>query len=240
MLRDLRAPALAFLALCYVVVIAACGPGDASVQGGVTIEPLMTSTPRMLPPIGGKPATPPLPQATATREKVTEADPTPPPEVPTAQADAPASEPAAPPTATQTPLALDGSTTPTEGRWIDVNVTTYAVRLMDGTTAVQEIAPVGVGLQVDTGEYASTQTGLFYVHTKIEELAYDPPYDTYISHWVGFDSEKANGFHSFLKDAAGTVVDPSTGRVSNGCIRTGSPEVIYTYAELGMPVWVHW
>lgn len=140
----------------------------------------------------------------------------------------------------ETPLALDGSTAPAEGRWIDVNVTTYVVRLMDGATAVQEIAPVGVGVQVDTGEYASTQTGLFYVHTKIEELAYDPPYDTYISHWIGFDAEKANGFHSFLKDEAGAVVDPSTGRVSNGCIRTGAPEVIYAFAELGMPVWVHW
>jgi hypothetical protein len=99
---------------------------------------------------------------------------------------------------------------------------------------------VGVGVQVDTGEYASTQTGLFYVNSKIEPLAYDAPYNTYISHWVGFDAAKANGFHSFLKDVNGTVVDPSTGRVSNGCIRTGEPEAIYAYAEIGMPVWVHW
>ena len=119
-------------------------------------------------------------------------------------------------------------------------VTTYVVRLMDGATVVREIAPVGVGEQVDTGEYASTQTGLFYVNSKIEELAYDPPYDTYISHWVGFDETKANGFHSFLKDANGAVVDPSTGRVSNGCIRTGEAEAVFAFAEIGMPVWVHW
>jgi hypothetical protein len=135
---------------------------------------------------------------------------------------------------------MDGSTAPTEGPWIDVNVSTYSVRLMSGTEVVRDIAPVGVGVQVDTGEYASTQTGLFYVNAKIEPLAYDAPYDTYISHWVGFDYEKANGFHSFLKDASGAVVDPSTGRVSNGCIRTGDPEAIYAYAEIGMPVWVHW
>jgi hypothetical protein len=97
-----------------------------------------------------------------------------------------------------------------------------------------------VGELVDTGDYASTQTGLFYLNGKIEPLAYDPPYDTYISHWVGFDASKANGFHSFLKDANGAVVDPSTGRVSNGCIRTGEPEAVYAYAEIGMPVWVHW
>jgi hypothetical protein len=137
------------------------------------------------------------------------------------------------------PLASDGSSAPAEGRWIDVDVTRFVVRLMDGTTVLREFGPVAVGVQVDTGEYASTQTGLFAVHTKIEPLAYDPPYDTYISHWVGFDAEKANGFHSFLKDETGAVVDASTGRVSNGCIRTGAAEEIYAFAEIGMPVWVH-
>ena len=123
--------------------------------------------------------------------------------------------------------------------WIDVDVTTYVVRLMDGENVVQEIAPVAVGAQIDTGAYASTQTGLFYVFNKVEGLAYDPPYDTYISHWVGFDPDKANGFHSFLKDKDGKVVDASTGRVSNGCIRTGAPEAIFAFAQIGTPVWVH-
>ena len=104
---------------------------------------------------------------------------------------------------------------------------------------MQEIGPVAGGVQIDTGDYLSTQTGLFHVHTKIEPLAYDAPFDTYISHWVGFDAEKDNGFHSFLKDGGGNVVDASTGRVSNGCIRTGGAEAIYAFAEIGMPVWVH-
>jgi len=128
----------------------------------------------------------------------------------------------------------------TMGRWIEVDVTNYVVRLMDGVTTIETIGPVGVGIEVDTGGYLSTQTGLFYVHNKIEGLAYDAPYDTYISHWVGFDTAKDNGFHSLLKDETGTVVDPSTGRVSNGCIRTGGAEAIFAFAEIGMPVWVHW
>jgi hypothetical protein len=110
---------------------------------------------------------------------------------------------------------------------------------MDGASVLQEIGPVGVGVQVDTGEYLSTQTGLFYVHNKAEALVYDAPFDTYISHWVGFDTAKDNGFHSFLKDATGAVVDATTGRVSNGCIRTGDAEAIFAFAEIGMPVWVH-
>ncbi|TAK57209.1 MAG: hypothetical protein EPO22_12525, partial [Dehalococcoidia bacterium] len=135
--------------------------------------------------------------------------------------------------------AGDASLRPTEGRWIEVDVTNFVVRLMDGATVVREIAPVAVGEQVDTGAYASTQTGLFHVYNKVEDLVYDAPYDTYISDWVGFDPDKANGFHSFLKDKDGNVVDASTGRVSNGCIRTGSEADLYAFAEIGMPVWVH-
>ena len=134
----------------------------------------------------------------------------------------------------------DGSVARASERWIDVDVTNFVVRLMDGETVLREVSPVAVGEQIGTGEYASTQTGTFYVHEKVAELAFDPPYNAYISHWVGFDADKANGFHSFLKDEEGRVVDASTGRVSNGCIRTGAPEEVFAFAEIGMPVYVHW
>lgn len=110
---------------------------------------------------------------------------------------------------------------------------------MDGTSARTTIGPVAVGEQVDTGIYNSTATGLFYVYSKTADLTYDAPYSTYISDWVGFDPQLDNGFHSFLKDAAGKVVDASTGRVSNGCIRTGEPGEVYAFAQIGMPVYVH-
>jgi hypothetical protein len=128
---------------------------------------------------------------------------------------------------------------PVTGRWIDVDVRRFEVRLMDGTQVLRTIGPVAVGEKIDTGDYESTQTGLFHVYVKREGLQYDPPYNTYISEWVGFDPEKDNGFHSFLKDAGGRVVDASTGRVSNGCIRTGEARAIYDFAEPGMPVLVH-
>jgi hypothetical protein len=56
---------------------------------------------------------------------------------------------------------------------------------------------------------------------------------------VGFDPAKDNGFHSFLKDQTGKVVDAATGKISNGCIRTGEAEAIFAFAEIGMPVYVH-
>jgi hypothetical protein len=110
---------------------------------------------------------------------------------------------------------------------------------MEGNTVLQTFGPVAVGAEIDTGNYESTQTGLFFVHVKTADLTYDAPYDTYISHWVGYDIDKDNGFHSLLKDASGNVVDPSTGRISNGCIRSGDVETIFDFAEIGMPVLVH-
>jgi hypothetical protein len=120
-----------------------------------------------------------------------------------------------------------------------VDVTRYVVRLMEGASVIKTIQPVGVGAQIDTGAYESTQTGLFYVYDKGQGLQYDAPYKTYISDWVGFDPARANGFHSFLKDEKGTVVDASTGRISNGCIRTGDSAALFEFAQIGMPVLVH-
>jgi hypothetical protein len=196
----------------------ACGSGSsARTRGGVTIEPLVSATAATA-PTGGKPAAP----------------------TPSPGGDAPSATQAPDVIATPAPPpASDGTAAPVEGRWIDVDVTNFVVRLMDGASVTREISPVAVGEQIDTGEYASTQTGLFNVNSKIEDLAYDPPYGTYISHWVGFDLDKANGFHSFLKDKDGAVVDARTGRISNGCIRTGAPEAVFAFAEIGMPVWVH-
>jgi hypothetical protein len=220
-------PALLFaLAACVLALFVMSCDGGKHAQPTVTIEPLPSSTPGLPTGFGGKPANdvaaasvPAAPEASATPE---------PPQDATAAPSAGAPQSAATP-----------DLAPTTGRWIDVDVTRFVVRLMDGSSAVREIAPVAVGAQIDTGEYASTQTGLFHVYNKVADLVFDAPYNTYISNWVGFDPDKANGFHSFLKDKTGAVVDASTGRVSNGCIRTGAEEAIFAFAEVGMPVWVH-
>ena len=195
---------------------AACGGDDAPSPTAVPATATATAQPPTATPV---PAT-----ATATPEP----SPTEAPAEPTVPAPEPTLPPPEPSPTAEAPARTQ--------RWIEVNVTTFVVRLMDGDTVIREIAPIGVGLQIDTGEYASTQTGVFAVHNKNINLTYDAPYDTYISHWVGFDPAKDNGFHSFLKDAGGNVVDASTGRVSNGCIRTGEPEAIFDFAEIGMTV----
>jgi hypothetical protein len=187
-------------------------PANPAASNAATATPGPYTTTTTTTANGGKPATPP---ATFS------ATPVPPAALMTAK------------------LTMDGTSAPATGRWIDVDVSRYQVRLMSGTEATRTFAPVAVGAQVDTGVYESTQTGTFRVHNKIAGLQYDAPYKTYISDWVGFDAARANGFHSLLKDGNGNVVDPATGRVSNGCIRVGDSAAIFAYAEIGMVVYVH-
>lgn len=201
---------LPLLLLSLVALLAACGESSpAAVETPAIV--VRTSTP------------PPSPSATPTPARTPEATSSP----------TPAVTPAA------TPRAVVPAKAPESGRWIDVDVTRYVVRLMDGKQVLREIGPVAVGRQVDTGAYESTQTGLFHVYVKTAPRSFDAPYNTYIQWWVGFDPQKDNGFHSFLLDQDGRVVDSSTGRVSNGCIRTGAAEEIFNFAEINMPVFVH-
>lgn len=221
----LRITVLATLLLAVFMV--ACGGDEA--DGEMLQEAVFgISTPEVRATEEATPTRPAPPEATI-------AAPTETPEPEPTATEAPAVIQEAP-RATEVP-APDGP--PDSGRWIDVNVSNYTVSFMDGQSVLQVIGPVGVGREVDTGAWESTRTGLYHVHNFNDALVYDAPYDTYISHWVGFDAEWANGFHSFLKDADGNVVDASTGNVSNGCIRTGDAEAIYAFAEIGMPVWVH-
>jgi hypothetical protein len=222
--RLTRAAYIVIALIALFAAAAACGD-DRYTGPGVIIE---TLTP-----------TPP----SAAFSDVLPYDTTPTPDA-TTVADTPAPPPpqASPePAATMPPTVHPGpAAAPASGRWIEVDVTTFTVRLMDGENVVRQIAPVAVGEEIDSGNYLSTQTGLFHVYSMIEPLAYNAPFDTYISHWIGFDPALDNGFHSFLKDEHGNVVDASTGRVSNGCIRASPADAraIYDFAEIGMPVLV--
>lgn len=221
----MRTPRLAWMLLVAVVAVvgalalAGCGSSDTVTPTATTFVPLATATPTTAPRTQ-------VAQTQVTRPRTIA--PTVAPTVATQQQQQSSDD--------ESPAA---SGPPDHGDWIDVNVSSYTVSLMKGTAAVQVIGPVAVGAQIDTGAYESTQTGLFHVYSMNSALTYDAPYKTYISDWVGFDPNLANGFHSFLKDADGQVVDASTGNISNGCIRTPDPQAIYDFASIGMPVYVH-
>jgi len=123
------------------------------------------------------------------------------------------------------------------GRWIEVSLSEQVVRLHDGQRVVGEfLATTGVGDTPDT----TTFPGLFSVYQKHEGPMYLREYGVYVTHWVGFDPEHDNGFHSLPMDAEGRVVDSRLGQpVSHGCIRLIFPEIVYRFATFGMQVWIH-
>ncbi len=123
------------------------------------------------------------------------------------------------------------------GRWIEVSLLEQVVRLHDGRQVMGEyLAASGVGDTPDT----TTYPGLFSVYQKHEGPMYLRAYSVYVTHWVSFDPEHDNGFHSLPMDATGRVVDNRLGQpVSHGCVRLIFPEAVYRFATFGMPVWVH-
>lgn len=127
------------------------------------------------------------------------------------------------------------------GRWIDLNLNDGYTRLVDGGKVLKELPSAwGYGTTGTADDYFSTPVGLYFVYEKRDELHHDETYSTgYFRGWVGFDPERANGFHSFILDAQEQVIDARLGPVSHGCVRVGDWQALYNFAEVGMPVIVH-
>jgi hypothetical protein len=136
----------------------------------------------------------------------------------------------------ETPCALPKDIALTE-RWIQVSLRGQVVRLCEGRQVLSQfLAATGIG---DSPE-ATTFPGLFTVYEKNMGPFHLPEYGVYVSHWVGFDQEHANGFHSLPMDASGHVLDGRLGEaVSHGCVRTAQPAEVFRFAEFGMKVYVH-
>jgi lipoprotein-anchoring transpeptidase ErfK/SrfK len=122
-------------------------------------------------------------------------------------------------------------------RWIEVSLSDQLVRLCEGSQMAGEyLAATGTADRSET----TTFPGLFMVHNKNKGPVYLSQFDVYISDWVGFDQEHANGFHSLPKDKIGRVLDDRLGQpVSHGCVRTAQSAAVYDFAAIGMKVWVH-
>lgn len=124
-------------------------------------------------------------------------------------------------------------------RWMDVNRSTGQVTLYAGNAA-QHIFWGSLSRDSSNGFYA-TASGTYYVYTKHLPLTYTPYADNYITHWVGFDDYRANGFHSYTKDSGGNVIPNGAGYTA-GCVALppGEIETLYDFAFVGMRVEVHW
>ena len=124
-------------------------------------------------------------------------------------------------------------------RWIDVSRSTGAVTLFEGNDALHVFSG---SLSRSQGEdFYATASGTYYVYTKHLPLVYTPYADNYFTHWVGFDPDRKNGFHSYVKYADGSL-HPNGGGYTAGCVAIppGDIDILYDFATIGMRVEVHW
>jgi hypothetical protein len=126
-----------------------------------------------------------------------------------------------------------------EERWIDVNRSTGAVSLMVGDT-VQATYWASMGWDTSADGFFSTAVGTYYIYGFDASNHYTEFADAYISHWIAFDPNRYNGFHSYTKDAEGNVL-PNGGGLTGGCVALapGDIDAVFAFAEMGMRVEVH-
>lgn len=124
-------------------------------------------------------------------------------------------------------------------RWIDVNRSTGLVSLMVGDS-VQAQFWGSMGYDTSADGFYATAVGTYHIYGFDGSLHYTPYAGNYITHWVAFDPERFNGFHSYTKDAKGNIV-PNGGGLTGGCVALapGDIDALWDFAEMGMRVEVH-
>lgn len=140
----------------------------------------------------------------------------------------------APPAASKAPQAA-----PQAEQWIDVDRTTGLVTLLKGDTAVAQYWG-SMGYDRSDSGFNSTAVGSFRVYRVHQPLHYTEYADAYITDWVGFDSERFNGFHSWTRDANGNVL-PNGAGLTAGCVglEPSAARAVYDFSYVGMRVEVH-
>ncbi len=126
------------------------------------------------------------------------------------------------------------------GRWIDVDRSSGAVTLYDGGSELATFWGAFGWDLTDDGYYA-TANGTYAIYAMNAELTWSEPGQVSFTHWVAFDPDRANGFHSFSMDEEGYVTagieTPTGGSVA--LILDAAAE-LFAFAEVGMTVQVHW
>lgn len=138
------------------------------------------------------------------------------------------------------PVVQDAAPAASSEHWIDVNRSTGQTRLMIGNETYASFWASLGWEDTDYGFYA-TAIGTYYIYGFRYELHYTAYADNYITHWVAFDPERYNGFHSYTKNEWGEIVPNGGGRTA-GCVALppGDIDQLYDFAQMNMRVEVHW
>ncbi len=145
----------------------------------------------------------------------------------------------APETAQSTASLGGGSAGTSLEHWIDINGATGQVNLMVGDS-VYATYWGSVGYDTSSDGFFSTASGSFSVYAMYEPLGYTAWAEAYISHWIGFDPSRSNGFHSYSKDANGNILPNGAGK-TGGCVALAPAAIqaVFDFAYMGMRVEVH-
>lgn len=120
--------------------------------------------------------------------------------------------------------------------WIEVSLLRQVVILHEGGRVSAEY-PASTGITSDP-QYA-TPPGLYQVQSKDQGPVESVP-GVFVSDVVMFDIGKGNGFHSRPMDAQGNIIDEALGVPSTaGCVRVGEAAALFSFAKVGMKVWIH-
>jgi hypothetical protein len=142
-------------------------------------------------------------------------------------------------------LSWDGNVTaaapkpPEPEHWIDVDRSHGQVTLYVGDVP-QATFIASIGFDTSKDGFNATAVGTYYVYWKDASLTYTPYADAYITQWVGFDTARVNGFHSYTKDKNGKILPNGAGKTA-GCVALAPGEIdaLFAFAEVGMRVEIH-
>lgn len=125
-------------------------------------------------------------------------------------------------------------------RWIDVDRSSGAVTLYVGDVPQQTLWG-SMGWDQSADGFYATANGTYYVYAKNKELTWTSWANAYITDWVAFDADRANGFHSWTMDGSGSVIAGGDG-ATGGCVglEPWAADVLFAFADYGMRVEVHW
>lgn len=122
------------------------------------------------------------------------------------------------------------------GKYIELNLSTQTLYCFEGENEI-------CAYRVSTGKWSMpTPTGTFAINSKTE-MAYSATYGLYMPWWMSFIGNDY-GIHELpewpggAKEGEGHLGTP----VSHGCVRlgVGAAESVYSWAEIGTPVVVHY
>lgn len=135
-------------------------------------------------------------------------------------------------------LAIDGP--PGPERWADVDRSSGVVTLFEGDAPVASYWGAMGFDQSESGFYA-TAIGTYYVYEKYQGLSWTTYGRAWVSHWIGFDSARWNGFHSYSMDASGLVIPGGDGP-TGGCVALApaAAEHVFWFLRVGSRVVIHW